>query len=119
MAQTFVDLLEIGRQQARNQQFDAAIETFQSILQKELTLEEPYYKLAELFAVRGLVPQTISQYLKLINLLEKKGELDGALEICKWVMDLDPSNTKARLKSIDIFYMYLEIRVRNSQRRKQ
>ena len=82
--------------------YEEALESLQKILQQNPDEEHAYYSAANLYAIRGLIPQVIQQYLKLSDVLEAKGQLDGALEVCNWVISIDPTGTQARLKLIDL-----------------
>ncbi len=82
--------------------YEEALEFLQKILQQNPDEEHAYYLAANLYAIRGLISQVIQQYLKLSDVLEAKGQLDGALEVCNWVISIDPTGTQARLKLIDL-----------------
>ena len=82
--------------------YEEALEFLQKILQQNPDEEHAYYLAANLYAIRGLISQVIQQYLKLSDVLETKGQLDGALEVCNWVISIDPTGTQARLKLIDL-----------------
>lgn len=103
MAQKQDNLFHQAETQRAQRNYEGAIQTYQKILEQDPHNEDAHYKLAEIFVIRGLVPQVISQYLKLAQVLEEKGEYDGALEVSQWVVKLDPPNTVARLKMIEIF----------------
>jgi tetratricopeptide (TPR) repeat protein len=89
---------------ARSQRnWDEAIEKYKSIIEADPNNEEAYSKLAELFAVRGLISSVVEQYFSLMDVLENKEEYDLAVEVAHWIMKLQPENDKARMKTILIY----------------
>jgi len=83
--------------------WDKAIELYQSALEADPTNEEACSKLAELFAIRGLLSNVIDQYFTLMDILDQKEEHELAVEVARWIMKLQPENDKARMKTILIF----------------
>lgn len=82
--------------------WDLALETYQKVLQLDPQNDEACSKIARVYAFRGLISNVISQYFQLLQILEERGEYDTALEVAKWVMQLQPENDKARLAQINI-----------------
>ncbi len=82
--------------------FEEALELLQKIIEENPEEEHAYYSAANLYAIRGLVPQVIQQFLKLGEVLENKEQLDGALEVCNWVISIEPTSSQARLKLIEL-----------------
>src|ERR1044072_8973332 len=58
-------------------------------------------KLAELYAVQGLVHDARAQYLVVADSYTRAGDNKRALEILHKIADLDPNNTEIRLKLAD------------------
>ena len=58
-------------------------------------------KLAELYAVQGLVHDARAQYLVVVESYTRAGDNKRALEILHKIADLDPNNTEIRLKLAD------------------
>lgn len=82
--------------------WDLALETYQKVMQVEPQNDVACSKIAKIFAIRGLISDVITQYFNLLQILQERGEFDQALEIARWVMQLQPENDKARLAQIEI-----------------
>lgn len=59
------------------------------------------FKLAELYANEGLVPEARAQYLVVADAYTRSGDNKRALEVLHKIADLDPNNTDIRLKLAD------------------
>jgi len=84
-------------------EWDLAIEKYKEVLDLDPTNEEAVTRLAELYAIRGLISDVIEQYFKLMDILEQKEEYDLAVEVARWIMKIQPENDKARMKTILIY----------------
>jgi len=84
-------------------EWDQAIELYQQVLEADPKNEESCSKLAELYAIRGLISNVIEQYFTLMDILEEKEEHELAVEVARWIMKLQPDNDKARMKIILIY----------------
>ncbi len=81
-------------------EWDQAQEKYIKILQRDPQNEEACYKIARIYAIRGLISNVVDQYFKLMDILEAKGELDQAVEVARWIQMIQPENDKARMKII-------------------
>jgi tetratricopeptide (TPR) repeat protein len=86
----------------KSRDFETALEYYQKIISLDSQEEQAYYGLANIYAIRGLVPQVVQQYLKLVDVLEAKGQLEGAVEVCQWIISIEPTGTQARTKLIEL-----------------
>lgn len=84
-------------------EWDQAIELYRQVLEADPKNEESCSKLAELYAIRGLISNVIEQYFTLMDILEEKDEHELAVEVARWIMKLQPDNDKARMKTILIY----------------
>lgn len=83
--------------------WDLAIEKYQAVMEEDPANEEACSKLAELYAIRGLISNVVDQYFVLMDILEEKEEFELAVEVARWIMKLQPDNDKARMKTILIY----------------
>ncbi|MBX3171446.1 MAG: tetratricopeptide repeat protein [Candidatus Eremiobacteraeota bacterium] len=60
-------------------------------------------RLADAYAVRGRLKDTISTYLHLSDLLQSQGDTDSALQVSALVLQLQPDSEKGRLQRIHLF----------------
>jgi|GEM_PF-2298826 len=81
-------------------EWDQAQEKYIKILQRDPQNEEACYKIARIYAIRGLISNVVNQYFQLMDILEAKGELDQAVEVARWIQMIQPENDKARMKII-------------------
>lgn len=82
--------------------WEYALETYQKVMQLDAQNDEACEKIARIYSFRGLIQDVIKQYFLLIAILEGRGEYDLALEIARWVMQIQPENDKARQAQINI-----------------
>lgn len=82
--------------------FEKALQCYHEIRRLDPREAHAYYGAANAYAVRGLVPQVVEQYVSLGEVLESKKEFDGAIEVCRWVISIDVTNTQARAKLISL-----------------
>lgn len=89
---------------ARSQKdWDMAIDKYKAVAEIDPQNEEACSKLAEIYAIRGLISNVIEQYFNLMDILEQKEEYDLAVEVARWIMKLEPESDKARMKTILIY----------------
>jgi len=81
-------------------EWDRALEKYEKILEVDPQNEGACYKLAEIYALRGLITKVIEQYFQLMNILEAKGDLQLAADVATWIMKLDPLSHDARMKLV-------------------
>ena len=86
-----------------DREWDLAIDKYKEILGFDPQNEEACTKLAELYAIRGLISNVVETYFNLMDILEQKQNYDMAVEIARWIMKVQPENDKARMKTILIF----------------
>ena len=103
MADDVQSLLNEAAAAVKNKDWDKGIELYQSVMEADTTNEEACSKLAELYAVRGLISNVIETYFTLMDILDQKGEHELAVEVARWIMKLQPENDKARMKTILIY----------------
>ncbi|ODT68646.1 hypothetical protein ABS71_09580 [bacterium SCN 62-11] len=60
-------------------------------------------RLADAYAVRGRLRDTVSTYLHLSDLLQSQGDYENALQISGLVLQLQPESEKGRLQRIHLF----------------
>ncbi|MFN8607226.1 MAG: tetratricopeptide repeat protein [Vulcanimicrobiota bacterium] len=60
-------------------------------------------RLADAYAVRGRLKDTVSTYLHLSDILQSSGDLESALQISGLVLQLQPDSEAARLRRIHLF----------------
>lgn len=102
MSSEIENLYKQAEKAEKSHDFEVALECYQKILGTDPQEDHAYYGLANVYAIRGLVSQVVQQYLRLADVLEGKGQLDGALEVCQWVISIEPGGTQSRLKLIDL-----------------
>lgn len=103
MAEDVQSLMREAESAISQKDWDKSIELYQSVMTEDPTNEEACSKLAELFAVRGLISNVIETYFTLMDILDQKGEHELAVEVARWIMKLQPENDKARMKTILIY----------------
>ncbi len=103
MAEDVQSLMREAESAISQKDWDKAIELYQLVMTEDPTNEEACSKLAELFAVRGLISNVIETYFTLMDILDQKGEHELAVEVARWIMKLQPENDKARMKTILIY----------------
>lgn len=103
MAEDVQSLMREAESAMGQKDWDKAIEFYQSAMTEDPTNEEACSKLAELFAIRGLISNVIETYFTLMDILDQKGEHELAVEVARWIMKLQPENDKARMKTILIY----------------
>ncbi len=60
-------------------------------------------RLADAYAVRGRLKDTVSTYLHLSDILQSQGDTESALQISTLVLQLQPDSEKGRLQRIHLF----------------
>lgn len=60
-------------------------------------------RLADAYAVRGRLRDTISTYLHLSDILQSQGDYESALQVSGLVLQLQPESEKGRLQRIHLF----------------
>lgn len=60
-------------------------------------------RLADAYAVRGRLKDTVSTYLHLSDILQSQGDMESALQISSLVLQLQPDSEKGRLQRIHLF----------------
>lgn len=60
-------------------------------------------RLADAYAVRGRLKDTVSTYLHLSDLLQTQGDTESALQISTLVLQIQPDSEKGRLQRIHLF----------------
>ncbi|MFP4497505.1 MAG: tetratricopeptide repeat protein [Vulcanimicrobiota bacterium] len=96
-------LMNEAEEARKNKEWDLAIEKYNQVLEEDPQNEEACSKLAQMYAMRGLISEVIQQYFIMIDILEQKEEYDLAVEVAEWIMKLQPENDKARMKIILIY----------------
>ncbi|MBI2265756.1 MAG: tetratricopeptide repeat protein, partial [Armatimonadetes bacterium] len=96
-------LFQTAKELSEKGDWDGAIEKFQKVLDADSKDERVCMELATLYGRRGKIPEMVSQYLALALIKEEKGELDGIVKACNWVLKLDPHNVDARSKIIRVY----------------
>ncbi|MFH1453672.1 MAG: tetratricopeptide repeat protein [Armatimonadota bacterium] len=103
MPENISDLLNTAENDYDTGQFDAAQEKLKQIIDQDPHNEQAVLKLADIYAVRGLISLVVNQYFILINIMESSGDLRRALEVCRWILKLDPENINVRMKIILLY----------------
>lgn len=60
-------------------------------------------RLADAYAVRGRLKDTVSTYLHLSDILQSQGDYESALQVSNLVLQLQPESEKGRLQRIHLF----------------
>jgi tetratricopeptide (TPR) repeat protein len=60
-------------------------------------------RLADAYAVRGRLKDTVSTYLHLSDILQSQGDYDNALQVSNLVLQLQPESEQGRLQRIHLF----------------
>lgn len=96
-------LLKEAESDYESRQFDNAQEKLKKIIEADLQNDKAVILLADIYAIRGLISSVINQYFSLINILEARGDLRKALDVCSWILKLDSENINVRMKIILIY----------------
>ncbi len=94
------NLLREADQYYAERQWEQALERYQKALELEPNNGEACHRMAQVYAVRGMLNNVISTYFQLIDILEASGNLEGAVQVAEWIMMLRPESDKARMKLI-------------------
>ncbi|CAN0318800.1 unnamed protein product, partial [Phaeothamnion confervicola] len=84
--------------------WDAALEAYKKALETDPTSAVACRRMADVLAIRGRFADVLDAYFRLIDILEAQGDLDGALEVAHWVMNLKPDSDQARMKMIFAYH---------------
>lgn len=103
MSEDISILLKEAEQDYENRQFDNSQEKLKKIIEAEPQNDKAITILADIYAIRGLISSVINQYFSLINILEARGDLRKALDVCGWILKLDSENINVRMKNILIY----------------
>lgn len=103
MPENINTLLKEAEQDYENRQFDNSQEKLKKIIEAEPQNDKAITVLADIYAIRGLISSVINQYFSLINILEARGDLRKALDVCGWILKLDSENINVRMKIILIY----------------
>jgi len=95
-------LLKEAQALFNEQHWDAAINAYQKIMGIDPQNDEACNKLAEIYAIRGLISKVINQYFTLMDILEAKGELAAAIDVSLWIERIQPENVDTRQRRIVI-----------------
>lgn len=100
MDESLYALLQEAERDYEARSFDAAQEKLKRALELEPHNEQAVSRLAAIYAIRGLISSVINQYFILISILEAKEDFRKVLDVCKWILRLEPENINVRMKII-------------------
>ena len=83
--------------------WDTTLAGLEQSLQQDPRDSSTCRRLADAYAVRGRLKDTVSTYLHLSDILQANGDLESALQISGVVLQLQPDSEAARLRRIHLF----------------
>lgn len=86
-------------------QWDTAIEAFRKAMTADANCRSACAKLAQAFAVRGQVKNSLEALYHVMDLFEAEDDLPGVIETANRILELYPDNDQARLKLVIAYHM--------------
>ena len=86
-------------------QWDTAIESFRKAMTADANCRSACAKLAQAFAVRGQVKNSLEALYHVMDLFEAEDDLPGVIETANRILELYPDNDQARLKLVIAYHM--------------
>jgi tetratricopeptide (TPR) repeat protein len=100
MTENIQNLILDAEEAFSRKEWEMAIDKYKLVLEANPQSEDACSKLAELFAIRGLISDMVEMYFTLMDILDQKEEYDLAIEVARWIIKIQPENDKARMNTI-------------------
>ncbi|MGV8118180.1 MAG: tetratricopeptide repeat protein [Candidatus Xenobiia bacterium LiM19] len=91
------DLIKKAEEHYDLNEWDKAMELYLQLKEKDPENEMSYVRLSEIYAIRGLFSDVITQNCELVRILFENGEVDRALEMAEKTVGLDAMGFKPRM----------------------